>query len=125
MHQETEYGSIKGVPYLSPIQSPVKNAPARPATLPYRAAPLEGVRSSVLTSVLPLPRPGIEIFTSLRLSRRPHHRLGFEKFLEALDAPFTAVTGLLVAAEWRGKIRARAVDMDVTGAQLSRDFQCV
>ncbi len=95
------------------------------ATLPPRAAPLGGVRASALASVLPLPRPGIELFTSLRLSCRPHHRLGFEKFLEALDTPFTAVTGLLVAAEWRGKIRARAVDMDVTGAQLSRDILCV
>src|SRR4051812_4090294 len=48
-------------------------------------------------------------------------RLDLEIFLEPVFAPFAAVAGLLVAAEWRRAFVGHAIEVDVAGAQLAAD----
>src|SRR5690606_36894746 len=57
---------------------------------------------------------------ALALAGGAHHGLHLEELLEAEDAPFAAVAGLLVAAERRGEVGAGAVQVHVAGAQPRR-----
>src|ERR1700685_4348506 len=57
-----------------------------------------------------------------RLLDEAEHGLDLEEFLEAELAPFAAGAGLLVAAERRVHVAARAVDVHVAGADLGCDL---
>src|ERR1700755_2838872 len=50
------------------------------------------------------------------------NRLHLEIFFQAVFAPFTAVTGLLVAAERRGAVVRHALQVDVAGTDPAADL---
>ena len=59
----------------------------------------------------------------LRLSGGAHDGFHFEEFLEAMLAPFAAITGLLIATERCREVWALAVDLDLASADAIGDLR--